>query len=88
MNTITAKAARDGFSDLLSKTAFSKERIIVTRNGKQLAALIPMEELNILEQVLNFLEYQHDLTDAQQALKEVETEGTISWNEVQDRLGL
>lgn len=83
MTTVSAKQARQDFSELLSRTAYTKERIIVTRNGKKMAALISVEDLELLERVIETLEYQQDLEEARQALKEVETEGTVSWEQVQ-----
>lgn len=41
---ITAQEARKNFSDLLSKAAYAKEKVIVTRQGKNVAALISMED--------------------------------------------
>lgn len=46
-----ADRARDAFGDLLDRAGFRGERIRITRNGKEIAALISIEDLNKLEQV-------------------------------------
>ena len=84
MATISAKSARSTFSELVSKTAYTKERVVVTRNGKKMAALVPIEDLVLLER----LEYEKDVAEARAALEEIEAEGTISWEKVQEELGL
>lgn len=88
MVTITAKAARESFSELVSRAAYSKEHVVVTRNGKKMAALIPIEEFALLESVLNELEYKRDVDEARQALDEIKQEGTIPWEKVKSDLGL
>ena len=77
MTTITAKTARMDFSDVLAKAAYSKDRFVITRNGKRAAAIIPIEEFDLLEQFMEYLEDQMDLRDAREALAEVEAAGGI-----------
>lgn len=88
MVTITAKAARESFSELVSRAAYSKEHVVVTRNGKKMAALIPIEEFALLESVLNELEYKRDVDEARQALEEIKQEGTVPWEKIKADLGL
>jgi prevent-host-death family protein len=45
---IGADAARVGLTQLMGRVAFGNERIILTRNGKQAAALVPMKDLERL----------------------------------------
>ncbi len=49
MAEFTTTEAREGFSDLVGRVAFAKERIIITRNGKRQAALVSVEDLEQLE---------------------------------------
>lgn len=49
MPPIPTTEARDRFSELLNRAAFGKERVVLTRRGKQLVALVPIEDLAILE---------------------------------------
>ena len=49
MVTLTAVKARAKFSEVVSQAAFEKERIVLTRNGKELAAVVPVEDVRLLE---------------------------------------
>ena len=47
---ISAKEARDHFSEVVNRASFGKERVVVTKNGKPVVAVIPIEDLELLEQ--------------------------------------
>jgi prevent-host-death family protein len=49
---ITATQARDDFSEFINQVAYGKERFIVKRRDKELAAVIPMEEYRFLERAI------------------------------------
>ena len=50
MSTMTAVKVRDNFSEVVARAAYGKERIYITKNGKNLAALIPVEDMALLEE--------------------------------------
>ena len=72
--SIDTSVARDGLSDTLNRVS----------HGKELAALVPMEDLMLLEE----LEDRLDLEDARAALAEAEEKGTVPWEKVKKDLGL
>ena len=82
--TIDTSVARDGLSDTLNRVSYGKERIVIKRHGKELAALVPMEDLRFLEE----LEDRLDLEEAHAALAEAEEKGTIPWEKVKEDLGI
>lgn len=88
MTTVTTKEARDQLSELVNRAAYGKERIILTRRGKGIAALIPLDDLLLLEQMMSRMEDQADLEAAQTALDEAKREGTVPWEKVKEELGL
>jgi len=49
MPPIPTTEARDRFSELLNRAAFGKERVVLTRRGKNIVALVPIEDLATLE---------------------------------------
>ena len=49
MDRIGAREARLKFADVLNQAAFAKNRIVFTKNGKDVAALVPIEDLRALE---------------------------------------
>ena len=44
-----SSAARGSFADMVNRAAFGKERVVVTRRGKALAAIVPIEDMKALE---------------------------------------
>jgi prevent-host-death family protein len=81
---IDTSVARDGLSDTLNRVSYGKERIVIRRHGKEIAALVPMEDLAFLEE----LEDRLDLEEARAALAEAGTDDTIPWEKVKKDLGL
>ena len=88
MTTITAEQARNAFSELVSHTAFSKDRVVVTRNGKKMVAIIPLEDLMLLEQVIDRLEDDIDADEIKAALSAIRDGNTLPWEQVKSDLGL
>ncbi|MDO8588489.1 MAG: type II toxin-antitoxin system Phd/YefM family antitoxin [Armatimonadota bacterium] len=88
MTTVTTKEARNQLSELVNRAAYGKEHIVLTRRGKGLAALIPLEDLLALEQMMRRLEDQSDVEAARKALEEAERKGTVPWEKVKEELGL
>jgi prevent-host-death family protein len=81
MTKVTTVDARQQFSDIVNRSACGKERIVLTRRGKNVVALVPIEDLNLLEE----LEDRLDIEAARKALKEP---GSVSWAKVKKNLGL
>jgi prevent-host-death family protein len=48
---LPASEVRDNFADTLSRVAFGNERLILVRNGKAIAALISIEDLQVFKQL-------------------------------------
>lgn len=88
MTTISAEKARNSFSELLSHTAYSKDRVIVTRNGKKMVAIVSIEDLELLERLADKLEDELDSEDIRAALKEYQEGKTTPWEQVKKDLGL
>ncbi len=81
MTKVTTVKARDQFSDVINRAAYGKERVVLTRRGKDLAAVVPIEDVKLLEEIEDRL----DIEDARKALKEP---GSIPWKKVKADLGL
>lgn len=88
MTKVTTKEARDQLAELVNRAAYGKERIILTRRGKGIAALVPLDDLLALEQFVRKLEDQSDLEAVQKALAESEREGTFTLDQIKKELGL
>jgi len=88
MTRLNVSKAREEFPDVVNRAAYGKERTIVSRRGKDLAAVIPMEDLQLLERLAQEEMDRIDLEEARAALAEAEEKGTISLEEAKQRLGL
>ena len=84
MARLTASKAREGFSDTINRVAYGRERVILHRRGKEVAAVVPMEDLRLLEA----MEDRIDLDEARQSLAHAKKHGTIPWEKVKADLGL
>jgi prevent-host-death family protein len=73
---------RKNFSDAVNRVAYGKERVVLKRRGKGIAALVPIEDLEAIEA----LEDRIDLALARKALKEKGK--PVSLAALKKRLGL
>lgn len=67
---------------------FAKERFVITRNGKKVAAIIHIEELEFLERIMERLEDEMDSEDIEAAFDELRQGKTIPWEQVKRDLNL
>jgi len=81
VNTVNARAQ---FSEIINRAAFGKERVTLTRRGKEIVAVVPIEDVKFLEA----LEDKIDLEEAHQALVETKKKGTVSWEKIKKELGV
>lgn len=49
MKTITTVAARENFAELINQASYGGRRVILTRRGKPVAALVSLHDLRALE---------------------------------------
>ena len=77
---------RQRMADTLNRVAYGGERIVVERRGKGVAALISMEDLELLEA----LEQREDVRAARRALQEMKRKGEepVAWEDLKSELGL
>lgn len=78
---LTASLARQNFSDILSRAEYRGERVIVHRGKKAVAAVVPIEDVELLEK----LEDEMDIAAAREALKDPRT---IPWGKIKKDLKL
>lgn len=79
---LTVGEVRNNFSDISNRVAYAGERMIVDRYNKPLVALIPIEDLELLEA----LENAYDVKLARERLKTLKKGGTISLEELEKEL--
>ncbi len=80
--TISTAEARKNFADIVNGVAYGKEPVILTRRGRKIAALISIEELELLQTI-------EDLVDIENARKALAESGeNIPAQEIWKELGL
>ncbi len=86
MVRMTAGEARKNFSKTLTRVRGKQDRVVLRHRGKDIAAIVPMEDLAALEE----LEDRRDAEAAFQALAEMEQQGEkpIPYEQVRRKLGL
>ncbi len=84
MVEISFAEAQKQFSKMFDRAADDKERIIVTRQGKRVVAIVPIEDVEAIEAI----EDRIDLEEAAKARAEAKEKGTISWETLKAELGL
>ena len=82
MKRLNASVAREEFSELLNQVSYLGERIIVQRRGKNVAALVSLEDLQLIQEIEDKL----DNAAADVALQE--TGESIPWEKVKKELSL
>jgi prevent-host-death family protein len=83
MKHVTTAEARKQMAELLNRAAYGKERFVVTRHGKELVAIVPLEEMTLLDRLRTLLSRK----DFEAALAEVEESRTRPWSDVRRELG-
>ena len=78
---VSTADARKNFADIVNKVAYGKESIVLTRRGQDVAALVSIDELELLQQIEDHI----DIEDAKQAL--AESGANIPAGEVWKQLG-
>ncbi|MEX0725234.1 MAG: type II toxin-antitoxin system Phd/YefM family antitoxin [Planctomycetaceae bacterium] len=72
---------RNNLADALNRVAYAGERIVLERRGKGVAALVSMEDLELLQRI----EDEADIKAARKAMKE---KGGISLEDYKKKHGL
>lgn len=81
--SINTADAKENFSEILNRVTHHKERIILIRREKEIAAIVPLEDLHLLLAS----EDEIDLHEATLALKEARVQGSISLQQLSSEIG-
>jgi prevent-host-death family protein len=81
---ISTSEARAQFSDIVNRAAYGGERTVLHRQKKPVAAVIPFEEFQFLERMIEERENEIDVRLARKARKE---KRSIPLAEVKKKLG-
>jgi len=79
---LSTTRARRELAELVNRVAYSGERIVLERRGKNVMALVSVEDLELLERI----EDEIDLREARRRL--ADGEDLVPWEDVKAKLGL
>lgn len=81
---MSAATVRGRFAEVLNRVAYGKDRVLLTRRASPIAAIVPVEDLRLLEE----MEDRADLEALRRARAEVRRKGTIPWEKLKKELDL
>jgi prevent-host-death family protein len=81
---LNATEVRGNFAKIMDRISKKGERVVLVRRGRNVAALVPVEVLDLVEKI----EDHADLEEAREALAEAREKGTIPWKKLKADLGL
>ena len=89
MKAISSKEAREQMAEILNQVVYKGKHYTLTRHGKGVAVIISLEEWNALERLMEKLEDEEDIRDADAAMeRRKKGEKTISHKKLKRELGL
>jgi len=72
---------RDNLAEIINRVAYGGERVVLRRRRKGVAAVVSMEDLELLQAL-------EDRSDLAAALKARQEKGAISLQKIKSRLGM
>ncbi|MDD5673118.1 MAG: type II toxin-antitoxin system prevent-host-death family antitoxin [Chitinivibrionales bacterium] len=80
---------KNEISETLNRVVYTGERVLLQRHGKDVAALVSMNELKLIEEIEQ-MEDEIDLKEALKILHKIKAgeNGVVSWDEAKKELGL
>jgi prevent-host-death family protein len=76
MEEIPTGEARKNLADLINRVSYGKERVLLTRHGRAVAALVPIEDVNALERLRRRMRARA----VERAEREAEAGRSIPWD--------
>jgi prevent-host-death family protein len=68
----------------MNRVAYGKERLVITRHGRELAALVPIEDLHVTARLRRFVARK----DVARALADLDAGKAASWEQLRKELAL
>ena len=84
--TVPVRELRTNLSRLLSDVADRRDHVLVTRNGRPAAALVPIDEYEALEETAEILSDSETLVAIEAGLAELAREETVTLADLRSEL--
>lgn len=86
--TVPLSEARANLSELLDELERRHEHVVITRNGRPTAVLVPVDEQEVLEETLEILQDEDILDALRESEEDVKAGRLRTLREVRRELGL
>lgn len=87
MTRVSVAEARRGLAEILNRVSYGRDRVVVTRHDADVAVVISMDELRLLDALIERYEDESDVDAAHEALFEAR-EHAVAWETVKRDLDL
>ena len=87
MTRVSIANARKDFATIVNRASFAHERTVITRHNADVAAIISIDELRLLDALIEKWEDEEDIADANAALLEAR-EDAVRWDDIKRDLDL
>lgn len=84
--TVPVRELRSNLSELLDDVAERRDHVLVTRNGRPAAALVPIDEYDALEETAEILSDPEALDALEAGLAELSREETVTLDDLRREL--
>ena len=84
--TVAVRELRSNLSQLLSDVADRRDHVLVTRNGKPAAVLVPIEEYEALEETAEILSDPEAVAALEAGIAEISRDETVTLEELRREL--
>jgi len=83
---VPVREFRRNLAELLSDVADRRDHVLVTRNGRPAAALVPVDEYEALEETAEILSDPETMAAIEAGRAELERGETVEWDDVRREL--
>lgn len=80
--SLSVAEAREQLAEMLNEVKYAKRHAVVTKHGKRVAAVVSIEDLELLERLEDFV----DVTTALERLADAREGKSLSWDDVSREL--
>ena len=87
MTHVSVAEARRTLPEILNRASYGHERTVITRHDEEVAAVISIDELRLLDALIERFEDAEDIQDARAAMLEAR-EDRVAWNSIKTEFGL
>ncbi len=84
VTAVSVADARGDLASLLNRVAFGKERLVITRHGREVAAIVPVEDLRLFARIRRLVTRK----GVARALSELDAGHAAAWDDLRRELGI